>query len=309
MSGLFITGGGGFVGQRVLRALAAMHYPNVRVLLHRQPTVDLREAPSSWSVVRGSISEPASWRDALSGVDTVLHLASSTGKASRGVHHDVIAHGTARLSASAYAAGVRRLLFVSSIAAGFADRRHYHYAAAKAAAEDMVRSSSLEHLIVRPTMVLGPGSAILGALRALACGPVPLVFGDGSLPVQPIHVDDLAALLVGALAHPFPGAGPTLTVGGPEVLTLEDLIQRIRRSSGARPSRAIHVPIEPLRSVLAGLEPLMLPLLPFTAGQLSSFSNSGDAGEPSSLAAELWAATGRPLRSIEEMIVSPRHVD
>ncbi len=299
---LLITGGSGFVGQRVVRLLAAMGQQDVRLLLRRPQVVTALGGAPSWSVHHGSISEPEAWRSALSGVDTVLHLASSTGKASAREHHDVIADGTERLVANARAAGVRRLLFVSSIAAGFPDRKYYHYAQAKARAEDAVRGSDIETLVIRPTMVLGPGSAILEALRRLAGGPVPLVFGRGSLPVQPIHVDDLAALLVAALTRPLQWAGPPLTVGGPEVLTLEDLIQRIRRKRGGRPARAFHIPIEPLRSVLAMLEPMMRSLLPFTAGQLSSFANPGAAGAPCARTTALWTIVARSARTLDDMI-------
>ncbi len=308
---LFVTGGSGFVGRRVLAALAKTAVPDVRVLV-RDPArfACTFPTPPSWTLVRGELSDPAGWAEALHGVDTVVHLASATGKVPARTYQDVIVAGTGHLISVARRAGVRRFLYASSVAAGFSDRRHYHYAEAKREAESLVMASGIETLVIRPTMVFGAGSAPFAGLARLALLPVPAVFGSGTAMVQPINVDDLAAILIMALTTTRPWPDEIITVGGPEAVTTDALLLRIRSAHGRAHRRIAHVPVEPLRTMLALLEPLLLKLLPFTAGQLSSFTNAGVVGAASTWYRELLAALPSPLMSLDSMIrVSMSHAN
>ena len=294
---LFITGGSGFVGQRVLRLLVEAGHSDVRVLTRDVGRVVL---PAGWRAVRGSLSTPEAWIAELTGVETVLHLASPTGKTTKHAYEDAIVLGTKRLLAFAEDSGVQRFLYVSSCAAGFPARRHYHYAEAKRAAEELVRASSLETLIVRPTMVFGRGSAVLTGLRTLAQLPRPVVFGSGEHVVQPIAVEDLAALLVTTLDLQT-WRGETITAAGIDAVTIDALMLRIRESiAGLHASHGvIHIPLAPFRELLGVLEPLLFRVLPITAGQLATFANDG-RGEPHPLLAQL----APPRVTLQQMLAS-----
>lgn len=270
---LFLTGGSGFVGRRVVSLLADRGVSDIRLLVREPTRTPLPEPrPHGWRYVSGDLlGEEQPWTEALAGVDTVVHLAALTGKGSRRAHFATNLEATRRLVDAARAAGVRRFLHVSSVAAGYADRRHYHYGNAKAAAEAVVAGSGLETLVVRPTMVLGPGSPVLANLVRMATLRRPLIFGRDH-PVQPIHVDDLAATLVAALDLPV-WRGQTVEVGGPEVVDLRRIIARIRQARGLPARSPLALPLEPTRTLLGLVEPLLLPLLPFTAGQLAGFAN------------------------------------
>jgi nucleoside-diphosphate-sugar epimerase len=259
----------------------------------RQPGHSL---PSSWHQFTGDLTDPnGSWQESLRGVDTVIHLAARTGKASRAEHFRVNRDGTKHLVDAARRARVSRFLFVSSIAAGYHDRRHYHYANAKAEAEAYVAASGMSALILRPTMVLGAESPVAANLRRLATARIPLMFGTG-MPVQPIHVDDLAAQIVMALeVGPWPR--DPVELGGPTTLTMTELLARCRRAAGLPPARPLRLPIGPLRAVLAMLEPMAGRALPFTAGQLAAFANPAVAA-PHAFAARLPT----PTRTIDLMI-------
>ena len=148
-------------------------------------------------------------------------------------------------------------------------------------------------------MILGKNAPVLASLARLAALPVVPVFGDGRVPVQPVFVDDLADCLAALLDEEgFDGA--TLEIGGPEVLTIEDLLLRIRRAGGKPPGPVVHLPARAIARGLGWMEPLFLPLLPFTAGQLASFSNAG------ATAPHPWVA-GRQNRMIgvNEMLGMP----
>lgn len=284
MSGgaIFVTGAGGFVGRRLLPALAALGRPVIA--LDRSGAVAASSLPAGVTVVRGDLLAPESYVDALRGCVVAVHLAAATGKASAADHHRVNAAGTAALIAACQQAGTTRLLCVSSIAVTFADQTGYHYAAAKTAAEQSVAASGLRTTVVRPTMILGPGSPVEVGLAALALLPAVVVPGTGQVRVQPVHVDDLVAALTEIVAADR-FAGETLEVGGPDVLAIEALLQAVRVARTGAPGRVVHLPLALLRGpALLGERAGLGAVLPVTAGQLASFANDGTAA-PSTIAA------------------------
>lgn len=279
MSVIVVTGASGFLGRRVVERLAARGDRVVGVARRAKPA----DLPSGVDWVSADLGNPgaseAALAKALGGADVVLHLAAVTGKARPAEYRRGNIEATEALLRAAERAGVGRFVFVSSIAVSFADRRHYPYSDSKAAAEAIVRSSSLKTTIVRPTMILGAGSPIQESLEKLARLPVAPMFGDGKAMVNPIEVDDVAALLV-ALAHEPDAAGAVIEVGGPAAYPMSELFARLRAKGGA--PKFIHLPLKPLRELLALVEGPLLPLMPLTAGQLASFANDGVA-KPSPL--------------------------
>lgn len=268
---IFVTGATGFVGSRLVPVLVARG--------HRVLALSRRPAPAgvNYDTVTGDLASPATYAAAAASADVVLHLAAATGKASAEAHWRTNVDGTRALLAACPRGPGPRLLFVSSIAAGFPDVRHYPYAQAKHSAEAAVRESGLRHLIVRPTAIFGAGSPVQAGLRALALAPVVPMVGAGRTLLQPIHVDDVASTLADAVeADLF--HGETIDLGGPEACTIADLLHRIRAGAGRGAALTLRVPatlvIAPLRlAESAGLGRV----LPVSAGQFSSFLYNGVA--------------------------------
>jgi NADH dehydrogenase len=272
LSTIAVTGAAGFLGRRVLGALKAR---GDRVVAIDRVAKPVEGEDATW--VTADLLDPSSYEAALAGVECVLHLAAITGKAPPAAYRRVNVEATEALLGAAKRAGVRRFVLVSSIAVAFPDRRHYPYADSKAAAEALVRDSGLAWTIVRPTMILGSGSPIQAALAKLATLPVSPMFGSGKRLVQPVDVSDVARLLA-ALAHEPDAAGATVEVGGPTSYTLNELYARLRAHDGAAGSvRLVHLPVGPIRALLALVEAPLLPVLPLTAGQLASFVNDSVA--------------------------------
>jgi NADH dehydrogenase len=269
---VFVTGGSGFVGRRLIPQLTAANWKVVA--LDRSGSI--ATGPGDDVVaIRGELTDPATYQDALKGCEAVVHLAASTGRASADEHFRVNAQGTESLVRACLTAGVGQLLFVSSIAVTFPDLRGYHYAEAKKKAEEIVRASGLRYLIVRPTIILGSGAPILASLEKLATLPVAVLPGNGRARVQPVHVDDVAASLTAALgAAPF--AADVAALGGPETLSFEDLLRRIRAVRRGASGPLVRVPLPLLQLPLKIAEGAGLArFLPVTAGQLSSFRFDG----------------------------------
>lgn len=268
---LVVTGATGFVGARLVPRLVAAG--------HRVVAVSRRAGAAS----DGAIAATADVRDVdalaavFRGADAVLHLAATTGKASPAEHAAVNLDGTRAVVDACRRAAVPRLLFVSSIAAGFADLRDYPYGRAKRDAESVVQASGLRTTIVRPTAIFGPGSAVQRGLAALALAPFVPVVGSGSTPLQPVHVDDVARALADLVdADRF--AGESIDLGGPEPIAVAALLVRVRQAAGRGSGPVVHLPPWLVLTPLRLAETLGLGgVLPVSAGQFSSFLHSGAA--------------------------------
>jgi len=271
---LFVTGAGGYLGRRVL-ALADQAHDGRIVCLSRSG----QPVPNASETIGGDLLDGESYASALKTCETVLHLAAATGKNPPAEYFRVNREGTRILLEQCRKAGVKRILHVSTIAVKFPHIEHYYYAQSKLQAEALVRESGLEYCIVRPTMIFGKGAPVLEGLSRLAGAPVVPLFGGGRAIVQPVFVDDLAKGLLSLLrASRFDGQ--TIDSGGPDVMTMKDLLVEIRQTVYGKPARLLPIPVGPLSAVLAILEKFMLPLLPVTAGQLTSFTSDGTAGTP-----------------------------
>jgi len=152
-------------------------------------------------------------------------------------------------------------------------------------AETAVRQSRVDYTIIRPTIVLGPGSPIWQRLRSLATLPLPLVIGDGKTRIQPIDVADVARAMI-LLLERNRFSGEILELGGPEVLTFDDLIRRIRAAASRPASPVLHLPAGVLRGMLSAASRVLGSRLPVSPGQLVPFTSDGVA-DPNDLAAEL----------------------
>ena len=270
---VFVTGGSGFLGRTLLPELRRIDGLEI-VALDRSGAL---AGVEHTTVVRGDLLEPDSYRQALGGCDGVLHLAAATGKASPETQLRETAAGTEALVDACLTSGVERLLLVSSIAAAFPDKRGYPYAVAKERAERAVSASGLRYCILRPTIIFGEGSPILASLAKLAMLPLVVVPGAGTARVQPIAaVDVVRAILI--ILHNDRFESETFEVGGPESLTMEALLQRIRMSRTGKPGRTIHIPLGLIQAPLVVAERIGLrKILPATAGQLLSFKHDGTA--------------------------------
>ena len=274
---LVLTGASGFIGRHMLHALAERGAIDVTVLA-RAPERLQHDAAwcSGWRALRCDLETDAIPTGTISPATVVLHMAASTGNMSPSAMSAVNVGGTVRVIEAAQKGGARHLIFVSSIAAGFANMRWYHYGRAKREAERVVAASGVPSSIVRPTMVFGPGSPIEVAMTSMATGGLPIVLGSGTVRVQPVHVDDVVTLLL-ALAADAPAGRVPLEVGGADRVTLRDLLASIRAKRSLAPRRPWSISLGLLRLLLGVFEPVVRPLLPVTAGQLAAFLNHSDA--------------------------------
>jgi NADH dehydrogenase len=288
LTGLFITGGTGFLGRSLLPALALDHTQTVIVLSRdkNRPLGKLPAAPNL-RVLEADLADSDRYRSALSDCPTVLHLAATTGKARAADYYRVNAAGTKTLLAACEKAGVKNFLFISSIAVKFPEKKYYPYALSKELAEALVKKCSLNYTIVRPTIIIGKNSPVLSGLEKLASLPLMPVFGSGKTKIQPIFSADLVRGILAIVQGDFFN-GETLELGGPESISIEAFIRKIRECKSKKTARALHIPLGALIPLLGTAEKFLRPLLPLSAGQLYSFKYDGEA-EPNFLSRQLSA--------------------
>jgi NADH dehydrogenase len=290
---IFLTGGSGFVGVRVAHRL--------RERGHRIVALQRRNNAAGLGHIWGDLLEPASYEQHLAGVDVVIHLAAVTGKAHPAEYTRVNVEGTSALLSAARRAGVRRVLFCSSIAAAFPDRRRYYYAESKVAGERLVQDSGLAATVVRPTIVAGRGSPVMRRLFALAALPVVPAFNGARVDVQPIQVDDLASFVLD-IVESDRFRGEVLELGGPAVLPLRELLDRMHRLRRGGAARFFDIPLARVLPALGLIERAAYRALPITVGQLATFRFNGTA-RPNSL----WEARRARLAPVEQMVADAAH--
>src|SRR5439155_4526568 len=135
----------------------------------------------------------------------------------------------------------------------------YYYA--KWEMEQAVKSSSLEHVIFRPSFIFGRDGGVLPMfIRQVRWSPVVPVVGSGERRLQPIWVEDVAAYFAKAIDLPR-AANRTFELGGPDQVTWNELYQRIARVLGKRRVQ-VHLPVPFVRAGATVAE--LLPRAPIT---------------------------------------------
>jgi uncharacterized protein YbjT (DUF2867 family) len=260
---LLLTGATGLVGRSVLRRLAASGRP-VRCLV-RDPR-RLGADRVRVQIALGDLADPQSFRNALRGVDTVVHLAATIRDQPRGSIEELNGIATWRMVEAAGRAGVRRFVFFSALGACAHDRTRL--LRSKALAEQAVRDGPVESVIFAPSLIYAPGDPWLTLLSRLALLPVMPISGRGRAVYQPIWAEDVARCVCrvlepdggprGATAA-FVAAGGAGTIryelAGPDVLSHEAIVRLALRSFGRR-RLLVRVPTPVVAAGLRALEVL-----------------------------------------------------
>jgi nucleoside-diphosphate-sugar epimerase len=275
MKTLFITGGSGFIGSHLIKRINPGGYKKIYCLSRREVDGSLSGSlPENIRFIKGDILKPESYEGYLSGSDTVIHLAALTGKVPREEYFRINSEGTRVLIERCKNSDIKRFIFISSIAADFRNIEGYYYAQSKIEAERIVKRSGISFTIIRPTIVTGKGSPIIQSLLKLAKMPVVPVFDGGKAVIQPVYIDDLTACILEIIEKDL-FRDQTVIAAGPEQITMKEFIRKIHKLISHKKFRMVSLPARPIAKVLLKVEDRMLPYLPFTAGQLASFTNDG----------------------------------
>ena len=248
---LLLTGATGTVGRAVLRRLVASGIP-VRCLV-RDPR-RLGSDRVKVQIALGDLGDHLSFRHALRGIDTVVHLASVIRDQPGGSIEELAGVATWRLVGAAERAGVQRFVFFSTL--GASTRSRARLMRAKAIAESAVLDSSIEHTVFAPSIIYSPSDPYLTLLARMSWLPVLPIPGSGEASFQPIWAEDVAECVMAALPGGAAGTdavGARYELAGPETLTHREIVQ-IALDSFRRRRRIVSVPIGLTRRILGLVE-------------------------------------------------------
>ena len=254
---ILVTGGNGFIGMHCVDALRAAGW-QVRVL-------DLFERrfgslPADVEFLKGDLSNDYTLREALTGVDQVLHLAwaSIHEVATRDPLTDIAVNlmPSVRLISEARLAGVQRVIFLSSGGTVYGpaqylpiDENHptnpiSAYGITKLAVEKYLHMfyvlRGLDYIILRPSVPYGPGQdprkrqgAVGVFLHRIATHQPIEIWGDGSIVRDYFYIDDLISALMAALSVPI-AEKRIFNLGGGKGYTLNELLVVLQEVTGKR---------------------------------------------------------------------------
>lgn len=231
MSTVLVAGGTGFLGSHIVQRL--LRSGDRVIVLARNP----KGLPAGVEGRPGDVRDQASLDKALAGVDVVIGAVqfpnAPVENPRKGLTYVKIdGEGTVNLVRAAQRNGVKRLVYLSG--AGTRPGQTAPWFQAKLMAEKAVRESGIPYTIIRPSWVYGPEDRSLNKFVTFAkLLPFVPVIGNGRTTVQPAHVDDVAEAVARALERPA-AIGQTYELGGPEALTMDQIIRTMLRAMGKR---------------------------------------------------------------------------
>lgn len=258
---IFISGGSGFVGSHLCRALRADGH-QLRILSHARP----HAAEPSITFIAGDVTHTTGLAEAMAGCDAVINLVGIIREfPSRNITFAKLhVDATANLLAAAAHTGIRRYLHMSALGTRADAVSAYHRT--KWQGEQLVRSSNLHWTIFRPSLIFGPHDAFINMLAGqIRLAPVMPVIGSGSYRLQPIHADDVARCFALALTNPTT-IGHTYELCGADRISYCALLNLIAAALGIKSPWQPHLPLGLMKMII----PIMqkIPQFPITMDQL-----------------------------------------
>jgi NADH dehydrogenase len=228
-----VFGGSGFIGTQIVRALARRG-ARIRVAV-RQPhlahAMRLMGDVGQVEVVQANVRDADSVARAVQGADAVINLVGLLYETGRQTFQAVHVDAARTLAQAASDAGAR---FVQMSALGADPTSASRYARSKAAGEAAIRDVLPSAVILRPSIVFGPGDNFFNKFGEMAAASpfLPLI-GGGRTRFQPVYVGDLAQAAATVALDPQ-YAGQTYELGGPGVFSFREILDLIQKETGRR---------------------------------------------------------------------------
>jgi uncharacterized protein YbjT (DUF2867 family) len=224
-----VFGGSGFIGRHIVRALAHEGW-RVRVAVRRPDLAGFLRplgAVGQIEAVQANLRFPESVEAAVQGANAVVNAAGVKRQSGRQSYEAVHVFGAAEMARAAAASGVGALVHISGLGADGASNNPY--IASKGRGEAATREAFADATILRPSVVFGPEDDFFNRFASLArVLPALPLFGGGATRLQPVFAGDIALATARALGDAA-APGRTYELGGPDVMTLREAVERTLR--------------------------------------------------------------------------------
>ncbi len=259
---ILLTGASGYVGSHIAEKLVAAGRP-VRAMVHNVERARAEGRLGGLEVewVQADVTRPESLEAAVAGVDTVVHTVAIAIEKGGRTYEEINYQGTVNIVEAAKKAGAHRFINMSQL--GAAPDLPYRFLASKGKAQAYVAASGLAWSALRPSVIWGPEDEFANTFAKLVpLSPIiyPIV-GDENALFQSIWVGDVASVVLRMLEDDAT-IGTEYELGGPDILTLEEIERRTLKAIGAR-RVMVRFPM-PLLRVVVGLMESLLPNPPVT---------------------------------------------
>lgn len=263
---ILVTGASGYVGSHTVRRLASSGR-QVRAMVrdHHRAEREARLDGLAVEWVEGDVTRPETLPAALAGVETVIHTVAIAVEKGGRTYEAINLDGTANVLHAAAAAGAGR--FINMCQLGADPSLPYRFLASKGKAQALVARSELNWTAFRPSVIWGPEDEFANTFARLA-QMTPVIFpivGTGLAKFEPIWIEDVVTAIEKSLDDKTTYR-MEFELGGPEVLTLEEIERRTLAGLGARRT-FVHFPL-PLIRIAVTLMETLLPAPPVTRSLL-----------------------------------------
>lgn len=268
---VLVAGGTGLLGAAITRAAVTAGH-EVTVMSRRPPGPD---AASGAGWAEGDVNDPVSLARVVGGtevlIDAVQFPNSPIENPKKGHTFERIdLGGTKNLVDAAASAGIAQ--FVGLSGAGAAEDAKYHWMRFKWQEEQHIKASGVPYTVFRPSWIYGPRDVSLNRFLGFAKFlPFVPVIGNGKTRINPLFVDDLGAHVAAAIGNEA-AMNRVFEIGGPEVLTMDDIVRTALKVSGKR-RFLLHQPAGLMKAGAAVLQ--HLPGRPLTPDAVDFITNDG----------------------------------
>jgi uncharacterized protein YbjT (DUF2867 family) len=293
-----VFGGSGFLGRNVVRALARRDY-RIRVAVRRPELAGYLQPLGKVGqihAVQANLRYPASVEAAMRDSHVAINLVGILAEGGAQTFDAVQGKGAGTVAQAASAVGAR-VVHISAIGAD--ENSAARYARAKAAGEKAVLAATPSATIMRPSVIFGPEDQFTNRFGALArISPMLPLIGGGLTKMQPVYVGDVATAVADAVDGNAK-AGATYELGGPEVLTMREIMEIILATT-YRDRMLVSLPfgLAKLQAMFLQFAPGALKLTPDQVALLRSDNIVSDAAKAAGLTLDGLGITADSLEAI-----------
>lgn len=240
---ILLTGSSGFIGKHISEKLKVSGYDTVEV--NRKNGVDFTQ-----------MNNKSDWLPHLQSVDVVINCVGIIVETKKQSFNSLHFLAPSALFRACEESGVSRVIQISALGAD--ENAFTPYQLSKKAADEVLRDTSLDWFILRPSLVYGEEGTSTRFFKRIAALPIIPLIDGGKQYIQPVHINDLVDVVLACLV--VKSAKQTIDVVGPQVITLAEWLQRLNYLAGKNKIFIISIPYQ-LMLWLSTIFQFFIPLL------------------------------------------------